>query len=120
MTSSTELALPSRPARPWVRDIALVGAVTGFGAPFLVLWNVPFCAAAGLGGALAGAALGRLSASLLAGRARRWPKVAFLPLGLLVGALWGATSAVAGELTVANKFFLVVAAAVGGIAGALQ
>lgn len=109
--------LPTKPW-PWVRDFALVGATTGFFAPFSVLRNAQYAALASLGGTLFGIALGLCSARMFAGRARRWARWVYLPLGGLLGALWGAAAGLATAPLWPKAVGLSVVVA--GIAGALQ
>lgn len=109
--------LPTKPW-PWVRDFALVGATTGFFAPFSVLRNAQYAGLASLGGTLFGIALGLFSARLFAGRARRWARGVYLPLGALLGALWGAAAGLATAPVWPKAVGLSVLVA--GIAGALQ
>ena len=85
----------NRQTWPWMRDFALVGGLTGFLAPFLVIREAGYATATGLGGAVSGALLGRFTSWLLASRARRWPKLVFLPFGILLGSLWGSSAALA-------------------------
>jgi hypothetical protein len=113
------IALPADSRAPWVRDFALVGGLTGFLAPYSVIHEVPYSAVTGVGGALSGAVLGAFSAWLLSGFGRRWPKVVFLPLGLIIGALWGSAAAMATVVTPA-RHLLVLSVLFAGAAGALQ
>lgn len=112
------LAARPMPRWPWMRDFALVGATTGFLAPYAVLRKLEYAACAGLGGAIFGLALGAFSAHLLAGRARRWRKVVFVPLGLVLGGLWGAVAGASAAVVLPMALDLSVVVA--GIAGALQ
>ncbi len=113
------IALSPDSRAPWVRDFALVGGLTGFLAPYGVLHYVQYSMAAGLGGALSGAVLGAFSSWLVSGFGRRWPKVAFLPLGLSIGAVWGSAAALATVVTPARDQ-LSLSVLFAGAAGALQ
>lgn len=116
----TSTALPPvDPRWPWIRDFTFVGAVTGFLAPFAVIREVEYSSVTGIGGAVSGAALGVFSAWLLSGAGRRWPKLVFVPLGLLLGALWGVSSALATAFTPA-RHLLALSVVFAGLAGALQ
>lgn len=111
--------LPADRRWPWVRDFFLVGGITGFMAPYSVIREAGYATVTGLGGATSGALLGVFSAWLLSGFGRRWPKVVFVPVGLVLGALWGIGAALPTGLTpMRNLMELSVLFA--GIAGALQ
>lgn len=112
---------PLAPARrwPWVRDFSFVGGVTGFLAPFSVIRDVGYCTLTGVGGALSGALLGLFSAWLLSGSGRRWPKLLFVPVGLVLGALWGSSSVLLIAFTPSRQL-LVLSVLFAGLAGALQ
>ncbi len=111
--------LPVRPL-PWIRDFALVGAVTGFSAPYWVVNAWTYASLTGLGGAVGGAALGAFSAWLLSGRARRWPRFSLLLLGPLFGAAWGATAALTTGVSSWWRELLWLSVALAAVAGALQ
>ncbi|MDP1828138.1 MAG: hypothetical protein Q8L48_32985 [Archangium sp.] len=104
---------------PWVRDFTFVGGVTGFMAPYSVIRDVGYASLTGLGGAASGAVLGVFSAWLLTGFGRRWPKLVFLPVGLVLGALWGMAAAAPTALT-SMRNLLVLSLLFAGVAGALQ
>lgn len=104
---------------PWVRDFTFVGGVTGFMAPYTVLRDVAYCSLTGLGGAVSGALLGAFSAWLLSGLGRRWPKAVFVPVGLLLGALWGTAAALTTAFT-SMRELLELSVPLAGLAGALQ
>jgi hypothetical protein len=83
---------PTSDARQWARDFALVGLIAGLAAPLWYIREQFWGPAEAITGAVImvfGLVLGRLSAWVFSGRARRWPKVAFLPLGALVGMVSG-------------------------------
>ena len=105
---------------PWVRDFALVGGLTGFFAPFSVLREAAYASLTGLGGTLGGALLGLFSAWFMAGAGRRWRKVAFVPAGLLLGALWGMSSVLPTVAFAPLRDLMVLSLAFAGFAGALQ
>lgn len=104
---------------PWVRDFTFVGGVTGFMAPYGVIHDVEYASFTGLGGAVSGAVLGVFSAWLLSGFGRRWPKLVFLPVGLVLGALWGMAAAMTTVLTPMRNL-LELSLLFAGVAGALQ
>jgi len=91
--------LEARRRWPWVRDFTFVGGVTGFIAPYSVIRNVEYASLTGLGGAMSGALIGVFSAWLLSGFGRRWPKLVFIPVGLVLGALWGMAAAMTTALS---------------------
>lgn len=75
---------------PWARDLAIVGAVTGFGVPFLhPLASLTPSLLVALVAAVTGAALGAAAPRLLNAHVRRVPVVLLLGAGAGVGALWG-------------------------------
>lgn len=114
-------ALPVPQQRwPWVRDFALVGAVTGFSAPFAMLRFLEYSLLTALGGLVGGAALGLFSAWLIGRYARRWRRLVLFPLGLVVGALWGASAGVATAFAPQLRHLLVLSVVVAGFAGAAQ
>lgn len=104
---------------PWVRDFTFVGGVTGFLAPFGVIHDVGYCTLTGVGGAVSGAILGLFSAWLLSRSGRRWPKLLFVPVGLVLGALWGGSSVLITAFTPARQLLL-LSVLFAGLAGALQ
>ncbi len=104
---------------PWVRDFSLVGGVTGFVAPYVVIHDLEYSAAAGAGGAVTGALLGLFTARLLAGSARRWRKFVFIPAGLVLGAVWGMGAALATAVT-ESRNLLLLSLLFAGAAGAVQ
>lgn len=117
----TTLALPftqTQPRWPWARDFALIGGLTGFLAPFATIHEFTYSSLTGLGGALGGGLLGLFSAWLLSGEARRWTKVALVPLGLVMGCLWGLGAAL--PTVVLGTDVLVISLILAGFAGALQ
>lgn len=115
----TELALHApQPRWPWARDFAVVGGLTGFLAPFAIFQQLLYALLTGFGGALGGGLLGLFSAWLLSGNARRWSPLAFLPLGLVVGALWGVSAAL--PTVVLGTEVLFWSLLVAGFAGAVQ
>ena len=114
-----DLAFAPDSRGPWVRDFALVGGITGFLAPFSVIRDVQYSALTSIGGAVSGAVLGLFSAWWLSCVGRRLPKVAFLPLGLIIGALWGSAAAMATAVTEARNMLL-FSVVFAGAAGALQ
>lgn len=107
------------PALPWVRDFTFVGGVTGFLAPFMVIHDLGYCVTTGLGGAATGALLGLFTARLLAGPARKWSKLVFLPAGIALGSLWGIGAALGTVLTGA-RHLLLLSVIFAGAAGAVQ
>lgn len=104
---------------PYVRDFSLVGGITGFLAPYMVIHQVEYSAVTGIGGAVTGALLGLLTAWLLAGSARRWRKIVFIPAGLALGALWGLGTALATAVT-GSRDLLLLSLIFAGAAGAVQ
>jgi hypothetical protein len=111
--------LPVHRRWPWVRDFTFVGGVTGFLAPYSVIHDIGYASLTGVGGAVSGSVLGVFSAWLLSGRGLRWPKLAFIPVGLVLGALWGISAAMATAFTSMNNL-LVISVLFAGVAGALQ
>lgn len=119
--SAASLVVPSASRRwPWVRDFTLVGALTGFGAPFVLLRSLEYSLVTGLGGLVGGAVLGLFSAWVINRQARRWRRFVLLPLGLALGALWGATAGGATALVPHLRGLLGLSLAVAAIAGAAQ
>lgn len=108
------------PRWPWVRDFALVGAVTGFSAPYAILRALGYSIVTGIGGLVGGAALGLFSAWLIGRYARRWRRLVLFPLGLLFGALWGATAGATTALVPELRKLLELSVIVAAFAGAAQ
>lgn len=109
MTVTTEIEGPTRPttdapAYPgiaWARDFAIVGAVSAFLAPYLVLGSlisIDVLMVTAFAGALSGGALGYGLERVLRGPLETlpWPLMAMLLVG--VGGLWGAFVGFAGGL----------------------
>ena len=119
LTAPSPEPLPIHRPGPWVRDFTFVGGVTGFMAPYSVIHDVEYASLTGVGGAVSGAALGIFSAWLLSGFGRRWPKVVFIPVGLVLGALWGMAAAMTTAVTPMRNL-LVLSVLFAGVAGALQ
>jgi hypothetical protein len=107
------------PRTPWLRDFALVGGITGAAAPYTLLRSVEYSLFAAAGGAASGALLGLFSAWLLSGRARKWRRFVFIPLGLAVGALWGGAAGLATGLS-SYSSLLGLSLVFSAIAGTLQ
>lgn len=89
---------------PWARDFAVVGGVTGFAAPYVVITDLPFAAAAGLAGAALGLVLGALAAPFLERARHRVPLLLLVFAAPFVGAVWGGLSGVAGGLVGGRMF----------------
>lgn len=119
--STLALTVPhAAPRWPWVRDFALVGAVTGFSAPYAMLRYLEYSLVTGLGGLLGGAALGLFSAWLIGRYARRWRRLVLFPLGLVFGAAWGATAGAATAAVPELRKLLELSVIVAAFAGAAQ
>lgn len=104
---------------PWVRDFALVGAATGFLAPYAVIRSLEYSGFASAGGGASGALLGAFSVWLFSRVGRGWSKIVLVPLGLALGALWGGAAGLATGLSDHGEW-LPLSVMFGGCAGALQ
>lgn len=109
----------------WMRDFALIGAVSGAAAPAFFWWQQPsYLAACGAAGAALGVLLGLVLPPLLLGPVARWPFGVLLVLGLGVGAAWGGGTGLAGGLVGFGLHdpmgLACVSGLCGAVAGALQ
>lgn len=109
----------------WMRDFALIGAVSGSAAPALFWLQAPgYLVACGVAGAALGLALGLLLPPLLLGPVSRWPFAVLLVVGLAVGAAWGGGTGLAGGLFAfgaQDRMGLAwLSGACGAVAGAMQ
>lgn len=105
-------------ARPWARDLAIVGASTSMVVPALVGAGAEFAITSGVLGAVLGVALGSAIPLILSRRVRRVPLVLLALAGAGVGANWGAAT---GALTaLALDRSVTTAVEVGATAGLLQ
>ena len=121
--SSTSSPLGSRVA--WLRDFALIGAVSGAAAPAFYWWQQPsYLVACGAIGAALGGLLGLVMRPLLLGPFARWPFGVLLLVGLGVGALWGGGTGLGGGIVgfgLDDQLGLpFVSGLAGAFAGALQ
>jgi hypothetical protein len=119
MGSTQERTTLGRPAA-WSRDMAIVGATTAFLAVHAIdnhLRTSMLVAAAtsAMIGAVLGTSFRRL---LLSGL--RLPLVAWVPVGVILGALWGGSAGLLGAALTRGARQVVIPAAFGAIAGALQ
>ncbi len=120
---SSALAPLGTPTR-WARDMALVGGVSGFAAPFAVLGQhtelAIFSPVAGVLGGLTGAALGFVLPRILAGPLAKRRVASLLLGGVLAGGLWGALVGTLASVIALGSGFLLVSAVLAGIGGAVQ
>ncbi len=112
----------------WARDWAIIGAGTGVLAPLGVIalsmepGLLPFAAGAGVAGGAAGAVLGATAPRLLERVRGRVPLPVLMLLGLPLGATWGVIAGGLGALWLPGMelALVVIAAAIAGVAGAIQ
>lgn len=109
----------------WLRDFALIGAITGAAAPAFFWWQQPgYLIACGAIGATLGGLLGVGMRPLLLGPFARWPFGVLLLLGLGVGAVWGGGTGLGGGIVgfgLDDQLGLpFLSGAAGAFAGALQ
>jgi len=123
-SSSGSRAIATRPtlgsAGAWSRDLAIVGASTTFTAGFAVVREVfaPLFIAAAMGG-LMGALFGIVIRRLLLGWLHR-PIVAWIPISLVLGAVWGGPIGYVLALVMRAPSSALLLGLFGAIAGALQ
>ncbi len=132
----TTLAIPSGAElarlgerRTWVRDLAIIGGVSGALAPAAVGMLFPgYVLLAGAFGAGSGAVVGHLASAMLGKeRIRRVPVAVLLVGGLGLGALWGALTGLGAALGLgafsapgSGAVLLVLSALLASVAGAIQ
>ncbi len=131
---TTTLAVPSGvelarlgERRTWVRDLTIIGGLSGALAPAAVGMMPPgYVFLAGLFGAGSGAVVGWLASSMLSSaRVRRWPVAGLLVGGIGLGALWGAMTGLGAALGLGpfgggGLALLFLSALLAAVAGALQ
>jgi len=114
--------------RSWVRDLTIIGGVSGALAPAAVGFLMPgYVLLAGAFGAGSGAVVGHLAASMLTKeRVRRLPVAGLLVGGVGLGALWGALTGFGAALGLGafahggGGVLLALSALLASVAGAIQ
>ena len=106
--------------KTWARDYAIVGLLSGGLAPYFVLHQLDFSLGAAVFGAVGGAVLGLLSASLLQRHRRKLPLVGWLFIMPSLGVLWGAFAGLGGGAFTGHPEDVMLGMVFGAVGGMLQ
>lgn len=108
----------------WAWDMGVLGLVSGAGAPmlFMEMLGASYVIAAGVLGALTGAALGAVMPRLLTRGVARWPIGLLLLVGPLLGFVWGSVVGSSATLVVDHTSvgLWLFGGLVAGLVGAMQ